>query len=364
MTGVSGSVLLRKLKTGQTAQVRIATTKQLFQLYTYNAATKAYNFGDTDWTKAANAPKCSIEVTGEGLAVSDVVWYIGSQVASNLSGCAVSGGVLTIGRNVAADFGYSSGTLKAKFTVTDASGNAYDMEKTEEIRVQQASDSGWNVMISANPASLNDSVRELTLTATVFQGVSANTIAGTKTSGVYVEWFKGNAATTASGSGATFTVNGDNVDGAQLFIAKAYVDGTWVDSEGYSVVDSADPYYITADATQYTSASDTSGTTQKCVTSVNVDATNVKTVVTFRVVRKSDNSNVSASNWKTYKYHADTMNYITGSSSSASYTGDSTTVQTASTSDSVSVYDGDYISNSGGANHQTEVIVEAECTIS
>jgi len=362
MTGVSGSVLLRKLKTGQTAQVRIATTKQLFQLYTYDAATKQYSFGDTDWTDAANAPQCSIEVTGGGLTVSGVLWYIGSQLASSLDGCEVSGNKLTIKRNVAADLGYSSGTLKATFTVTDAAGNDYSVEKTEEIRVQQAVGSGYVVMVSANPASLNDSVRSLTLTATVYRGTGAQAVNGTSTSGLYVAWFLGNTATTEKAHGTTCTVNGDDVDGSQLVVAKAYVDGTWTDSEGYVVVDSADPYYITADVTQYATASSTSGTTQKCATSVNVEATNAVAKVAFRAMRKSDNSEVGASGWKVRKYHADTMKYISGSSSSASYTGDTDSDNAASGSE-ISVYDGDYISNSGGANHQTEVICDAECTV-
>lgn len=362
MTGVSGSVLLRKLKTGQTAQVRISTTKQLFQLYTYNEATKTYSFGDTDWSKSANAPQCSVEVTGSGLTVSSVLWYINDTLATSLTGCSVSGNTLTIQRNVAADLGYTSGTLKATFKVTDATGNTYDVEKTEEIRVQQATDSGFVVMISANPTSLNDSVRSLVLTATVYQGTSEQTINGTKTSGLYVEWFKGNTTSTGT-SGATYTVGGDDVNGAQLFVAKAYVGGTWVDSEGYTVTDGADPYYIVANVTQYATASSTSGTTQQCATSVNVEATNAVSTVTFKAMRKSDNTEVSATNWKCRKYHADTMKYISGSSSSASYTSDTTTDNAVSAS-SVSVYDGDYISNSGGSNHTVEVIVEAECEIS
>lgn len=352
MAEVQGSILLRKLRTGQTAQVSISTTKQLFQLYstTESGTTCVPDFGD-------NNVKCSVNVVGTGVEVVSVEWRINGTAATAISGCSVSSNVLTIATNLAALLGYTSGTLTANVTLRDtASQTETVVTKTEPIRIQQATSSGYIVMIDATQTWVDGS-HNATLTATVYNNGSEQTIGQ---GGLTVKWFAGNATTTNKGTSKTLTVTPDDVNGAQLFVCRAYSGGDEVDAEGVTVIDNSDEYHIACDATQYTSSTDTTGSTQGNVTSVNVDDGTYSTKAAFKVLDTNGNE-VTATGWKCRKMHADTMKYISGSSASATSTADTDT-DNATDGNTITVYDGDYTSSAGG-NHLTEVICDAECTV-
>lgn len=348
---LQGSILLRKLKTGQTAQVSISTTRQLFQLYT---KTEDETTCVPDWSE--NNVECSVNVVGTGVAVSTVTWYINDTPCTSMSQCTVSSNVLTIKDNLVETLNYISGTLKAVVSLKDASGNDVSVTKTEPIRIQQATTNGYIVMIDANRTWVDGS-NNATLTASVYNNMSLQTIGGD----LAVKWFAGNASTKSVGETSTLEVSPSMVNGSQLFVCRAYAKDTEVDAEGVTIIDNSDEYHISSDVTMYTSSSDASGSTQENATSVNVGEEYTLAKVAFKVLDKSGNT-ITASDWKCRKYHADTMKIISGSSSSATYTSDTDT-DSYTEENTIIVYDCDYISSSGSGNHQTEVICDAECSV-
>lgn len=366
---VQGSVTLRKLRTGQTAQVVINVTKQLFQLYEVNANGKMTVA--PDWTQASNQPVCTVKVTGDRVTVESVAWEVNGVSADKYG--SVSDGALTITQNLVEPLGRTNGTLTARIKLKDSAGQEYEIEKSEAIRIQQSVENGYFVRIDASTNVVDESTKAV-LTCSLYLGTTKQDIDGTN---LKVKWYKGNTSTTAiTGSavtnsdsthkGDTLTVTADDVSGMQLFVARAYnANNEELDAESVNVTDASDQYRLAADITPKNGG--VAQTTQKNATRADIDEDCDSCTVAFRVVNSDGTAYAGTSkNWKTQKFHAETAKLIGGSSSTATSTTDTDTEETANTvaTNTISVYDGDYILKDGNENERmTEVIVTATCDL-
>lgn len=375
-SSVQGSVTLRKLRTGATATISLSSTKQLFQLYTESAGAVSYA---PDWSVSGNEPVVTVNAvtSGGSLTITNVVWRINNTLASTITGItsSSSGGVwsLTIKTNLAQSsiLNFNSGTLSAEITFTDDSGATQTVTKTEVIRVQKAVQGGYNVMINCSKAYVDNTTstsNPTTLSAVIYDGVTQ--ITNPAASNITFYWLKSTTAAieASTPTGETYDItNPDEINGSQLYICRA-LDGSnnELDAEGIMIIDNSDPYFISASVQQKKGGS-VSGPAQDNVTSVNVASDNDTTEVTFSVMNNNGTSYGSPVYlWTLEKMHADTMALI-GKVDGASYTTDTATVDTSyntktfsnTQSATISVLDADYVSNSGGANHDTEVIVTA-----
>lgn len=366
-TSVQGSVTLRKLRSGATATVSLSSTKQLFQLYSIGANNNV--ICAPNWSTAANAPVVSVNIVSSqgNLTVWSVVWEINGVLATSIdSGITLQGNSLKINANLVEALNYTSGTLTATIMFKDDSGNLQTVIKSETIRVQQAVESGYNLMINANRTWV-DSSNNARLDVVAYLGTQE------ATSNLTYKWFKSTASDAASISTDTYlNVTPDMIDGSQLFICRGYSDDGEVDAESVNIVDNSDTFVLQATATQYKGGS-VSGDGQENVTSVNVGSDNEKTVVTYKVMTRSGGSYSGVpKSWSVSKMHADTMKLIK-QVSGQDYTQDTETVdynyntQTANNvaTVSINVLDADYVSVGNGtvAKHDTEVIVTATATL-
>ncbi len=367
-TSVQGSVTLRKLRSGSTVAVSIWTSQQLFQTY---EAGNVSNVGPT-WS-TANPVKCQVIVNGTALNTG-VQWYINNNEVTGIEGGGfdVADGELTIKRNLVDLLKYQNGTLKAVFTLDGAS-----MTKTADITIMQVTGSQYNVILSANNGGVVDADTTCTITASVILGTKTLDETTTpKASELFYTWSSAdNDQTVSSQSGKgkkTCNVTAAMVDGVELYFCsvKASDAVDVLDTGAIAITDNSDPYRLKATITD---ANTTAGHDNQTLYDVPEAVTSVK--VKFSVVKSDDTaapaSVTNGATWLIKKYHSDTMNLITGSSGTATSTGGSTVGDASSKSatDTITVYDCDYLSSEKPAGvtastHNTNVIVQADCTLS
>ena len=359
-----GTVTLRKLRNGATSAVALNVDKQLLQLVAINDATGNATVAP-DWSQSANQPTITPTlIGGSGMSLSDVRWYYNGDIyigniesgSSNANFRINSNdGSLTIINNLGSKDNLSTDTVTMKAEIIDSTGlTSGNVEKTIDIPIQRVSTSGYTVLIDSTGTVLGTTAsgsvnNSTTLTAKVLQGTAD------VTDSVTVKFYKGNTDTAVS-TGKTLTVTRDDVDGAQLYIARAFVGSVEVDAEGITIIDSADEYQIIMSCAAGTDS-------QNNVTNYNVPASATQTVVTATV--QKNGITVTATSWVTSKFHADTQKLIAEVAEQTDYTTDSTvqdSYNTASTN-SITVYDKDYVSSSSGPQKRSEVIVLAQCNI-
>lgn len=372
---LQGSVTLRKLRTGQTAQIVLSCTKQLFQLYMEENGkiTVAPDWEDTP----ANRPKCSVKVNSSNskLTITDVTWKInGTTVDSSIGTTDSSDFSLTIIKNLVEKLNKVSGTLTAVVSFVDANGNQQTVEKSEPIRIQRAVDSTYYVMVNASTTTV-DAGTSAVLTAQAFHGIKEYTIDG---SSLKIKWFKGVTSTTelssnignsATGKGDQLTVGADDVAGSTLFVARLYNNSNEeLDAEGVRITDASDTYRIMATATPY--ISNVAQTPQKNFTKYDASEEMGKVLVTFAVVDSEGTAYTgTVSSWEVQKFHSSSLKLIGGSSASNAdgYTTDTDEEDPSSdggsgntsSSNQIMIYDCDY--NLNGAID--EVIVTATASL-
>lgn len=358
-----GTVTLRKLRNGATSAVALNVDKQLLQLVAINDATGNATVAP-DWSQSANQPTITPTlIGGSGMSLSDVRWYYNGDIdIGNIASGSIyanfrinANGSLTIINNLGSKDNLSTDTVTMKAEIVDTNGlTSGNVEKTIDIPIQRASTSGYTVLIDSTGTVLgttaSGSVNNSTvLTAKVLQGTAD------VTDSVTVKFYKGNTDTPVS-TGKTLTVTRDDVDGAQLYIARAFVGSVEVDAEGITILDSADEYQIVISCAAGTDS-------QNNVTNYNVPASATQTVVTA-IVQKNGTT-VTATSWITSKFHADTQKLIAEVAEQTDYTTDSTVQDSYNTTstNSITVYDKDYVSSSSGSHKRSEVTVLAQCNI-
>ena len=358
-----GTVTLRKLRNGATSAVALNVDKQLLQLVAINDATGNATVAP-DWSQSANQPTITPTlIGGSGMSLSDVRWYYNGDIyIGNVASGSINAnfrinanGSLTIINNLGSKDNLSTDTVTMKAEIVDTTGlTSGNVEKTIDIPIQRASTSGYTVLIDSTGTVLGTTAsgsvnNSTTLTAKVLQGTAD------VTDSVTVKFYKGNTDTPVS-TGKTLTVTRDDVDGAQLYIARAFVGSVEVDAEGITILDSADEYQIVINCVAGTDS-------QKNVTNYNVPASATQTVVTA-IVQKNGTT-VTATSWVTSKFHTDTQKLIAEVDGQTDYTTDSAVQDSYNTTstNSIIVYDKDYESVSSGSHKRSEVTVLAQCNI-
>lgn len=390
---VQGSVTLRKMKSGATASISLSSDRQLFQLYMKNTA-GGYDFAPA-WSQSANAPTIKVNAatsSGSQIIITDVQWKINGQLVSTFltsNEYEITAGpdfTLKIKANIAGQnrLNFNSGTLLAEITFKDGiDGTPQRVDKTEIIRVQEASESGYTVFLHTNNKDYVDADattpvdRNTTIYAECLYGLAD------ATDDVTFYWLKsvGEAVTpSTTPSGKIYNVTPDDVDGTQLFVCRAFAGGSEVDAEAILIRDIGDPLQIRASA-QQKNGSTYSGNVQNNVSTVDVAESNDSTEITFEVVKKDGTApGVTPTAWKVQKSHAGTDGLIKrvydSNSVQQDYTMDAAsesddspyhTITTGSAaSAAITVYDVDFYTSGSSASGNVvkdEVIVTATATL-
>lgn len=356
----SGGIVLRKLRNGSTSALTLSVDKIYSQLVTINADGSASVV--PDWSQAGNQPTITPTLLGNnGNTLTDHSWfYNGDPVASYPTKFKVnSNGSLTIIGNLASASNQYTDVITYKGMIFDANSVAQgNIEKSIDIPISKAAASGYTVLLAcADGTTLSSSLTSIAAKAVVYLGTTD------VTSNVTIKWFKGINSTTVIGTGATLTIDRTMVDGAQLFIARAYSGSTEVDAQGITIYDTADEYQIQMAVTIGTDTTNVSD-------GITVPASIASSTVTATATRNGSSSGVTASGWSISKYHADTDKLI-GEVKDAQgvaindYTQDTDTADSYNTAaaNTIIVYDKDYISYYGTKKRDVEVGVTASATI-
>jgi len=359
-----GTITLRKLRNGSTSAVTLNVDKQLLQLVAINDATGNATVAP-DWTVAANQPTITPMLVGgaTGMTLSDIRWYYnGDTYIGNVASGSINSnfrinanGSLTIIGNLASKDNLFTDTVTMKAEVTDTTGiTSGNIEKSIDIPIQRASTSGYTVLIDSTSTVLGTTssgsvVNSATLTAKVLQGVTD------VTDSVTVKFFNGLSDSTGT-TGKTLTVSRSDVNGSQLYIARAFVGSTEVDAEGITILDSSDEYQVVTDVTDGVNS-------QNNVTTYNVPESTALITVTGRAQRNG--ADITASSWVTSKVHADTQKLIAEVDGQSAFTTDTTVANSYNTTstNTITVLDKDYINTSSGSKKRAEVFVIAQAEI-
>lgn len=291
MVAIQGTAVVKRLRTGHTLALQLTTSgAELYQ--TVDAGGNV----SPSWSASGSHP--IITPTGRSLTagktgtLSDWTWkYLGNALTFDANGACTtsryastfkvnpSTGVLEIIGNLASKTNVDNDTLTFTGKVT-VDGVSAVMEKSIEVVIAQGGASSYWGNVSTDNAILDSGNTTTALRTTLMLG-------GVAVTGYTVNWYKNvkDSAHKLSNFDAT-KVTRDIVDGTTLFIAEFVVSGAVVYTDGISITDQADEYYI--------------------MTEVSGDVTDTNTVTvkgTLASTRtKAKATGISSVDWKAYYY--------------------------------------------------------------
>ena len=292
-TSVQGSVVIRRLRTGQTLLLALKSTgAELYQTVTADGKTVAPSW-TADGTHPVIVPEGRSLATGQKAAtLSDWTWsYLGNALSFDDNGaCTTSGfektfkvvkatGQLEIIGNLASKNNMDNDTLTFRAKVT-VGGVSAVLEKDIEVVIAQGGATSWWGNVSADNVVLTSDAETAKLTTTLFSG-------GSQVTDYTVDWYKSavDAAHKMGVTGKEITVGRSDVDGTTLFIAVFKVGGQEQYTDGIMLTDMADEYKVVTANT-----GDIADTGDVTVTATLMDA------------RKNAKADLAACKWSAWLY--------------------------------------------------------------
>lgn len=249
-----GSITIKRLRNGDTffISLEIANGIPLFQGVDDKAGTVS-----PDWTVAANQPIIAPKVTsarGASVSLSFHQWQYNG-VTLNFNGATDSEGykldstgtfkmntttgALRIVKNLASSTNIANDTLTYSCVAT-VGGVEYNLQKSIDILIQTVGATSYAGYVNATTEQLTSNDTSTVLSTKLWLGASELT-------NYYVKWYKDNSLWSAKNGMKTITVNREDVDGTQLFIAEFYKDSsstTPVFRAGIRIVDVDDEFKV------------------------------------------------------------------------------------------------------------------------
>lgn len=249
-----GSITIKRLRNGDTffISLEIANGIPLFQGVDDKAGTVS-----PDWTVAANQPIIVPNVTsarGASVSLSFHQWQYNG-VTLNFNGTTdadgykldstgtfkmnTTTGALRIVKNLASSTNIANDTLTYSCVAT-VGGVEYNLQKSIDILIQTVGATSYAGYVNATTEQLTSQKTSTVLSTKLWLGASELT-------NYYVKWYKDNTLWSAKNGMKTITVNREDVDGTQLFIAEFYKDSsstTPVFRAGIRIVDVDDEFKV------------------------------------------------------------------------------------------------------------------------
>lgn len=259
MSNVQGSIVVRRVRQGDTVTTRLESDRALYQ-----GITDGGWLVNPDWSVAANQPTITPKITsslkdGEVAIISgSAVWkYNGSTLVFGSDGICtgvVGGGTMGAGLfhldattgalkiigNLASSM--NTNVDKLRFDAIVNTGYETQIGADIDVRIELVGKNAYTGVVDTTSKTLKEGVTE-SITATARLTLGITTVSGFKT-----EWYKDDTIFKAKSTDLTCTINRADVDGSQVFLCNFYVtiDGAdkLVSTYLFVLYDNSDPYYI------------------------------------------------------------------------------------------------------------------------
>lgn len=317
MNTAQGSIVLRKIRTGNTLSITLSANAMLVQF--------ANKIGDEviitpNWGVAANQPIITPIVAVSGGAIvrlSDHAWYYNGTLIADSDDrfdMMINGSIKII-KNLASASNLFTDTLMYR-GMANVANVMTSIEKSIDIEIRQVGvTESYGEIFSRQGNTLSAELSQLTLDTMLMQGdgMVSNYIA---------KWYKDSDYLTGK-DGKSLVVNRSDVNGTQLYIAAFYIGEKEVDRGSFVAIDNTDEIDIVLSPSHGTTVPD--HVSESTVTA----SVRVNGVV----------SNPPGATWATQKRHSDDLSLISEVESNV-----------------ITVHDDDYINN----GKDCEVVVTSE----
>lgn len=243
-----GSITIKRLRNGDS----IFLTLELNGKPLYQAVDDKTGAVIPDWGIEANRPVITPKATttrGNTVYLSHHSWTYngvllvfngatsGSYIMDSTGkfGLNTSNGALKIMANLASPINSANDTLVYACMATVV-GVEYNLTKSIDIQIAKAGSSSYYGFINASSTQMDVDHSTITLATELW-------LSGAGISEYYVKWYKGTAPWTAKTGQKSITVNREDIDASQLFIAEFYIhaeDVQYVFRAGICILDTLD----------------------------------------------------------------------------------------------------------------------------
>lgn len=302
MSEIQGSIVVKRVRQGDTVTTRLESDKALYQ-----GITDGGWLVNPDWTVAGNQPTITPKITtslrtGElSIIAGSSIWkwngmtlvFGGDGVCTGVVGGATTGeglfhrdsttGALKIIGNLA-----TSGNTnidKLRFDALVNTGYETAIGADIEVRIELVGKNSYTGVVDTTAKTFKEGeVDSITATARLTLGIT--TVAGFKT-----EWLAGESTIKAKSTDLTCAFSRADVSGSQIFLCNYYVtvDGSdkLVSTFLFVLYDGSDPYYVELVPVSQSDITDSNG-------SVEIKGT---------LKRRNDGIKVSPSSWEVVAYN-------------------------------------------------------------
>ena len=291
-SSVQGSVVVRRVRQGDTVTTRLDWDKALYQGITDGGA-----LVNPDWTVEANQPTITPQITSslkDGLLAiipGSVVWkyngvvltFGGDNICNSVYGLGLfslnaTTGALKIIGNLAS--GTNTNVDKLRFDARVNTGYETEVGADVDVRIELVGKNSYTGVIDTTSKTLKETVTEsITATARLTLGI-------TSVSTFKTEWYKGQTIFKAKSSDKTCSIGRSDVSGSQIFTCNFYVtiDGVdkLVSTYLFVIYDSSDPYIADLVPTSNADVTDSTPSAEyKAILRRRVDFTEITAGVTW-----------------------------------------------------------------------------------
>lgn len=247
-----GSVTIKRLRNGDLFFISL----ELNGIPLYQGVDEKTGIPNPDWTDATNQPIITPKVStarGNAVDLSFHQWKYNG-ISLNFNGAEADGwkldstgkfkmnvttGALRIVNNLASAVNCANDTLIYECVAT-ISGVEYNLQKSIDILIQTVGANGYVGFIMASSEQLTSSITSSTLRTMLMMGADEIT-------NYYVKWYKDDTLWSDKNGQKEITIDRDDVNGIQLFIAEFYKDSnssTPVFRAGLPIRDTLDEYQM------------------------------------------------------------------------------------------------------------------------
>jgi hypothetical protein len=302
MSEVQGSIVVRRVRQGDTITTRLESDKALYQGITDGGWLIA-----PDWTVVDNQPTITPKITTSlhdgdvAIVLGSAQWkYNGSVLTFGEDGICtgvVGGGTMGAGLfhltpdtgalKIIGNLAASSNTNvdRLRFDALVNTGYETQVGADIDVRIELVGKNSYTGVVDGSSKTFKEGLVE-SITATARLTLGITTVTGFKT-----EWYKDDVLFKAKGTDLTCAISRSDVDGSQIFICNFYVtiDGSdkLVSSYLFVLYDGSDPYMAVLTPIAGSEVTDSN-------TSVQIKAL---------LKRRSDGVEVTASSWEFQAYN-------------------------------------------------------------
>lgn len=246
------SITIRRLRNGDTLFLTLAVN----DVGLYQGIDTTSGAVIPDWTKPNNQPEITPKVAtsrGNSAYLSMFSWkyngvellFSGTQTGSwkndstNKFQLNTTTGAIKIIANLASVINVANDSLIFAAIATVA-GVEYNISKSIDVQIQSAGASSYYGVLTASTEQLTAEVTETNLSTKLFIGVS-------EIPTYYVKWYKDNVLWTDKNGQKIITIESNDVDGTQLFIAefsKSASEPAVLFRSAIRIIDSADDFQV------------------------------------------------------------------------------------------------------------------------